>query len=1207
MGSYTPSVSVGSIVDIMAEIDTKDGERILGIIDPWNTASVERKVLDSNWGLLPRPIGMGNNKALGGASVGNNPGIVGDPYGPYNIGSYVRVWGKVIESGTYQFEYDPYNATIPYMRIDDGSAVPSGNSVYGGPYGGQGITVFGTNTYNGYPTVDIGDYVAVTGVSSIWKPDGSDDTYRAIWAARDVQDLTASGSGYPPPNDTGTISGTVTLYDMTTSEVEVTLYSNFGKTETLTVSDGDNDHIGTASYSWTGIPLYDSQWGTARYMISAKADGYKTRTYTGITPWTDTATPKNFYLVPLRKIYLSTQDNRTYIGPCSPVSLNIGAMVLDDSHNPIEYDPNQPLNGGTVRFYTSAGSFHPTTLQQTITAHTNANGTATVTLYGMRWAGNATVSVTDDSTTPDYTDATTTDDTYKCDWETLPNTIAIHAPSVYVNLTANPTGISRCGSSYSTVTAHVSVCSGAPPVGSVVNFTIGENDPCVFVSTGTKSATATTDANGDATVQVRADDAHHFGTAYVTASTNIYAGSGSSSVSVTVAEYAAKVQVSANPTDVTSSGVSDIVFTARNASDQPLQGLQLNIRTTAGTLSNMNPSNGITDANGQVSVRLTLNSPPSAYVSAFYSDDCMGSVQTGIPIAYRQSAWKDVAVGFSSPLVADIITGDNGRPEIGIIGRDGYTHIWKANGSDWDEQTFDDMISLDFYGDNTLSAADVDGRGGLEVIAPASSSTEVYAFGYNGNSFAQMAGWPVNTNTGYQFLAVSAALADVNLDGANETVAGDHCCWVFSWNGTGEWDSTYGNSYLWKNLTGSSGASITGSSVAIGDLDSDVQSMPDAVVGANSELYSFPGDEWGDRTSPPLYTPGWETPRSAGGSVQSSPAIGDIDGDGKNDVAVGSSAGLSIYRSGNDSWTTYQYGSVVRSSPALADLDGDGNKDVVFGCNNGKVYAVKCDGTAIAGWEDGILLHEDYYSAYAVESSPAIADVVSGTSDATGKPEVIVGCNDGFLYAIYANGVLHTDSSGVLTGPVAAVWCCRAYEWDSSRVYSSPTVDDIDGNGHADIIVGSEAGMWRFEVPVTFNRTDTIRYPWPTYHYDAARTGCITTPASPIYSSIVGQVRDTSGNLAIGAEVYIYFQSDATTSTVPVPKSSPVTYRTGAVKSVGNTGRTEINRGGYSINQLQPSGQTYKIKVVYGGVTKWKQNITLTSGLNIIDLNMSQL
>ena len=60
------------------------------------------------------------------------------------------------------------------------------------------------------------------------------------------------------------------------------------------------------------------------------------------------------------------------------------------------------------------------------------------------------------------------------------------------------------------------------------------------------------------------------------------------------------------------------------------------------------------------------------------------------------------------------------------------------------------------------------------------------------------------------------------------------------------------------------------------------------------------------------------------------------------------------------------------------------------------------------------------------------------------------------------------------------------------------------------------------------------------------------------------------------------------------------------MKSVGDTGRTETNRGGYCINQLETSG-VYKIKVVYDNVTKWKPNVALSSGLNVIDLNMSQL
>ena len=146
--------------------------------------------------------------------------------------------------------------------------------------------------------------------------------------------------------------------------------------------------------------------------------------------------------------------------------------------------------------------------------------------------------------------------------------------------------------------------------------------------------------------------------------------------------------------------------------------------------------------------------------------------------------------------------------------------------------------------------------------------------------------------------------------------------------------------------------------------------------------------------------------------------------------------------------------------------------------------------------------------------------------------------------------------------------------------------------------------MWQFTTQVDYDGS-AARYPWPTFHHDAARTGCATAPGSPIYSSMVGRVKDVNGNIAIGAEVYIYFQSDTTTSTVPVPKHTGE-YRTDPVKSVGDTGRTEVNRGGYSINQLATSG-LYKTEVVYDNVNKWKRSITLSSGLNVVDLNMSEL
>ncbi len=130
------------MVDVMGRLNTLDGERIVGMVNSQSDySSVIFEDFAQGAGTGPvRPIGM-NNLALGGATIGFTPGIVGDPghalpdstaqsyynaIGLNNIGLMVKIWGMVTESGS-SYSLDQ-NHSQPWMRIDDGSSVASGNS-----------------------------------------------------------------------------------------------------------------------------------------------------------------------------------------------------------------------------------------------------------------------------------------------------------------------------------------------------------------------------------------------------------------------------------------------------------------------------------------------------------------------------------------------------------------------------------------------------------------------------------------------------------------------------------------------------------------------------------------------------------------------------------------------------------------------------------------------------------------------------------------------------------------------------------------------------------------------------------------------------------------------------------------------------------------------------------------------------------------------
>ncbi len=288
------------------------------------------------------------------------------------------------------------------------------------------------------------------------------------------------------------------------------------------------------------------------------------------------------------------------------------------------------------------------------------------------------------------------------------------------------------------------------------------------------------------------------------------------------------------------------------------------------------------------------------------------------------------------------------------------------------------------------------------------------------------------------------AVGDVDGDGQNEIVLASSQVYVWHHDGLELLDGD-GDSQTLGNFTDfPTGALLNPAPVTLANLDD--QPGVEIIVSERSpatqiHVYGRDGAE----------LPGW--PRSTGGMPGSdwnwaAPAVGDIDGDGQDDIVVNTlngvvwawhADGTEVRDGDNNPATTgvffFRPGAEwewSRSGPALYDLDGDGAKDVIFGTRNDatglrRLMAIKYDGTDVPGFP--------YVASGPITCDPAIGDL-----DNDEQLEIVFYDKFKNVYAVRQDG---TNYPGFPKN--------TGIDSDDSWV-SSPGLGDMDGDGMLEII-----------------------------------------------------------------------------------------------------------------------------------------------------------
>lgn len=490
----------------------------------------------------------------------------------------------------------------------------------------------------------------------------------------------------------------------------------------------------------------------------------------------------------------------------------------------------------------------------------------------------------------------------------------------------------------------------------------------------------------------------------------------------------------------------------------------------------------------------------------------------GFPVILGQQAME-----FSSIKLADI-NGD-GLPEILAGSRDGMLYALQSDGGVlW---SFNVNRVLDRAARNshnyranrartpiraTPAVGDITGDDIPEIVVAAGgigvpSNGGVVAIGINrrGLNPHLLPNWPKlprdslrDRADGFANAVVaSPAIGDIDGDGFNEVVYGALDARIYAWNANGTvvhgWEETTESIEPERNGAGIWVLDTIWSSPALADLDND--GVLDVVIGVDAHNGNRrTGDPW-DVTRAGGYLQAYRGTNGArlwrrhfDENIASSPAVADIDQDGRPEIVVGTGTWYSrdtprpnphrgryvtaLNHDGTRLWRARTQRSNP-GSPVIGDINGDNRLEVVIASRDNYVYAFDHRGRRI--WR---------------------SDPRTGSGNQTAIREVVLGdysgdgLDDVFVAIEWQTAVLSGRNGRQLTSYSRLTHDELPLYLGNYTISGAPALGDIDGNGRLELVFGSgTTGGARTQINVWELPARTTRASWPMFRGNATNSG----------------------------------------------------------------------------------------------------------------------